>query len=72
MVIKKMSEMIDSKPVSRDIGIDAALSNNNGVVPDKENNVEVKYSLFWYVFYINEVCPYNMKNSAMTLEDLDI
>jgi hypothetical protein len=48
------------------------LSNNNGVVPDKENNVEVKYSLFWYVFYINEVCPYNMKNSAMTLEDLDI
>jgi hypothetical protein len=46
MVIKKMSEMIDSKPSSRDVQIGATLSNNNGVVPDKENNIEVKYNLF--------------------------
>jgi hypothetical protein len=46
MVIKKMSEMIDSKPSSRDIGTGATLSNNNGVIPDKENNIEVKYNLF--------------------------
>lgn len=52
MVIKKMSEMIDSKPSSQDTGIGAALSNNNGVIQDKENNIEVRYNLFWCVFYI--------------------
>ena len=41
MVIKKMSEMIDSKAPVQDSG-SAALSNNNGVIPDKENNVEVR------------------------------
>jgi hypothetical protein len=46
MVIKKMSEMIDSKPGSRDTGIGAVLSNNNGVIPDQENNIEVRYNLF--------------------------
>jgi hypothetical protein len=28
------------------------LSNNNGVIQDKENNIEVRYNLFWCVFYI--------------------
>jgi hypothetical protein len=37
-----MSEMIDSKPSSQDTGIGDALSNNNGVIPDKENNIEVR------------------------------
>lgn len=37
MVIKKMSEMIDAKPAGQD-----SLSNNNGMIPDKENNVEVE------------------------------
>jgi hypothetical protein len=46
MVIKKMSEMIDSKPSSQDTGIDASLSNNNGVIAEKENNIEVRYNLF--------------------------
>jgi hypothetical protein len=44
MVIKKMSEMIDSKPGSQEARIDAVLSNNNGVIPDQENNIEVRYS----------------------------
>ncbi|PNF31126.1 hypothetical protein B7P43_G15522 [Cryptotermes secundus] len=42
MVIKKMSEMIDSKSSSQDTGIGTALSNNNGAIPDKENNIEVE------------------------------
>lgn len=46
MVIKKMSEMIDSKPGSQDPGIGASVPNNNGAVTDKENNIEVRYSLF--------------------------
>jgi hypothetical protein len=45
MVIKKMSEMIDAKPSSQETRIDAALSNNNGVIPDQENNIEVRYYL---------------------------
>jgi hypothetical protein len=49
------------------------LSNNNGVIPDKENNIEVKYNLFWFVFYVNGICPYNMKKkSVFTLDDFGI
>lgn len=54
MVIKKMSEMIDTKPGSQEARNDAVLSNNNGVVTDQENNIEVRYNLFpvnehkWY------------------------
>ncbi|XP_069692497.1 protein lap4 isoform X4 [Periplaneta americana] len=40
MVIKKMSEMIDAKPAGQD-----SLSNNNGMIPDKENNVELRTPL---------------------------
>jgi hypothetical protein len=42
MVIKKMSEMIDAKPGSQEARTDAVLSNNNGVITDKENNIEVE------------------------------
>ncbi|XP_068081484.1 protein lap4 isoform X6 [Anabrus simplex] len=42
MVIKKMSEMIDTKPESRETGVQAAVVNNNGTVTDQENNVEVE------------------------------
>ncbi|XP_023710094.1 protein lap4 isoform X4 [Cryptotermes secundus] len=45
MVIKKMSEMIDSKSSSQDTGIGTALSNNNGAIPDKENNIELRTTL---------------------------
>lgn len=45
MVIKKMSEMIDTKPGSQEAKIDAVLSNNNGVITDQENNIEVIYNL---------------------------
>ena len=40
-----MSEMIDAKPGSQEARIDAALSNNNGVITDQENNIEVRYNL---------------------------
>jgi hypothetical protein len=45
MVIKKMSEMIDAKPGSQETRTDAALSNNNGMIPEQENNIEVIYYL---------------------------
>jgi hypothetical protein len=46
MVIKKMSEMIDSKPGSQNTGIGAAIPNNNSAIPEQETNSEVRYNLF--------------------------
>lgn len=37
-----MSEMIDSKPGSQDTWTGAVIPNNNGVIPDQENNTEVR------------------------------
>lgn len=39
MVIKKMSEMIDSKSIGNDDDTDATVINNNKAIMDHENNV---------------------------------
>ena len=44
IVIKKMSEMIDSKPNNQTSNDNAANGNNNTIVQDEDNNIEVYIS----------------------------